>query len=347
MRGQAKLGPFEPALRGFAATLADAAAGHPEPLSWQSLLAGKLANLAGPNRIVLVQPKIDYRAIQPGGIATAALRQAAARLEFVANGDAHVNLTGAIPLADDEFSSAAKGAALGLAISFALVVLWLFLALGSWRMILPVVLTLMLGLLLTTGFAAIAVGTLNLISVAFAILFVGIAVDFSIQFSVRFREIENRGAGVADALAETGRLVGAQIMVAGLATAAGFLAFVPTSFRGVAELGLIAGGGMLIALVTTLTFLPAALGVFQPKPGGAEIGFPALAPLDRALTRIRLPILGVFAVLFVSGAALTFRLTFDSNTLHTKSQTQRGDAHAAASARQPGDQPLHRRYRSP
>ena len=319
-RGQADLGPFASALRGFDDTLGAAIAGHPAPLSWETLMVSKLSSLAGPTRIVLVQPHMDFGAIEPGGAATAVLRQIAAKLEFVANGDATVHLTGTVPLEDDEFASAAKGAVIGLALSFALVLLWLFLALRSWRLILPVFLTLLLGLALTTGFAALAVGTLNLISVAFAILFVGIAVDFSIQFSVRFREMRLTAPHTQAALALTGHRVGRQLVVAGAAIAAGFLAFVPTSFRGVAELGLIAGVGMLFALVSTLTFLPAALALLHPAGETKEIGFVRLAPADRLLDRLRLPILAVFAVLFLAGAGLVGKLGFDSNALHTKPQ---------------------------
>jgi hopanoid biosynthesis associated RND transporter like protein HpnN len=319
-RGQANLAPFATALTGFDATLAAAIDGHPAPLSWQTLMVSRLASLAGPTRIVLAQPHMDYGAVQPGGAATAALRHDAAALEFVAKGDATVHLTGLVPLEDDEFSSAAKGAVSGLGLSFVLVLLWLFLALKSWRLILPVFLTLLLGLALTSGFAALAVGTLNLISVAFAILFVGIAVDFSIQFCVRFREMRLVEVQTEAALVRTGLKVGRQLVVAGSAIAAGFLAFVPTSFSGVAELGLIAGIGMLFALACTLTFLPAALALLHPAGETEEIGFLSLAGADRLLGRSRFPILAIFALLFLSGAGLVQKLTFDSNTLHTKPQ---------------------------
>ena len=319
-RGQANLGPFQPALRQFDATLRAAIAGRPQALSWQALLAGRLAGLAGPNRIVLIQPKLDYRAVQPGGVATALVRAAAARQEFVTSGEARVRLTGAVPLADEEFSSAAQGALAGLAISFSLVVVWLFLGLRSWRLIVPVVCTLLLGLVATTGFAALAVGTLNLISVGFAILFVGIAVDFSIQFSVRFSEQRLGQSDMLSALAATGGRVGRQVLTAGCAAAAGFLAFVPTSFRGVAELGLIAGAGMLIAVVCTLTFLPAMLSLCRPPARTHEVGITALAPVDGLIGRIRLPILAVSGCLFMAGIAGLFGLRFDSNTLHTKQQ---------------------------
>ena len=72
------LSPYFPALRGFHAAMADALAGHPRPLSWQALLGGGLSDLAGQYRFVLVHPKLNYGALEPGGAATAAIRAAAA-----------------------------------------------------------------------------------------------------------------------------------------------------------------------------------------------------------------------------------------------------------------------------
>ncbi len=316
--GQANLGGFDASLQAFHTTLASVLAGAPQPLSWQSLLSGSLVEKAGRYRFVLVQPKLDYAALQPGGAATDALRAIAAKLEFVAGGQARVRITGSVALADEEFATVAQGAVAGLAGSFALIALWLFLAIRSWRLIVPVLGTLVLGLLLTTGFAAVAVGTLNLVSVAFAVLFVGIAVDFAIQFSVRFREMRLSAADTGQALAATARRVGVQVLVAAVATSAGFLAFVPTSFSGVAQLGLIAGVGMLIAFTCTLVFLPAALTLLRPRAEAQEIGFTRLRPVDDFIGRHRRAILGVFAVLAVCGLAGLPFLRFDADPLHTK-----------------------------
>ncbi len=312
------LGPFEPALRGFHTTLADAAAGRAKPLSWQRLLSGAVSDLGGPYRFVLTQPTLDYGALQPGATATDALRAAAAAQEFVAGGQARVRVTGSVALSDEEFATVAEGAVAGLVGSLVLVVVLLTLAVRSWRLVAPIVMTLLLGLLLTTGFATLTSSPLNLISVAFAILFVGIAVDFAIQFSVRFRSEQLAEPGIDAALAGTARRAGGQILVAAAATAAGFLAFVPTDFVGVAELGLIAGGGMLIAFVCTLVFLPAALLLFQPRVASAEVGFAAAAPLDCGLARSRWAVLAGFAVLGALGLAVVPWLQFDSDPLHTK-----------------------------
>ncbi len=320
-RGAAQLEPMRPALEAFRRTLADAADGHPRPLSWQTLLAGDVSALAGQYRFVLVQPRLDYGALQPGGAATQAIRDAAAALPWVKAGQARVRITGSVALSDEEFASVAQGALAGVIGCLLLVTVWLVLAVRSWRLIVPILLTLGLGLLLTTGFAALAVGTLNLISVAFAILFVGIAVDFSIQFCVRYREMRLLTDSSEAALDATAARVGPQILVAAAATAAGLLAFVPTDFRGVAELGMIAGVGMLIAFACTLSFLPATLAVFCPHGEARAIGFAWGERLERGLFRARYPVVAGFVALAVLGAALLPHLTFDSDPLHTKDPT--------------------------
>jgi uncharacterized protein len=318
VEGKADLTPYQKALTAFHQAMVDVLAGHPGPLSWTRLLGGDLTDLAGPYKFVLVQPKLDLTSIEPGGAATRAMRAAAAGLEFVKSGDARMRITGSVALADEEFASVAQGAITGLIGSILLISLWLFLAVRSWRLILPILLTLGFGLMLTLLFAAAAVGTLNLVSVGFGILFVGIAVDFAIQFCVRYRENRYRLHDPAAAMAETGRRVGGQILVAAAATSAGFLAFVPTDFRGVAELGLIAGVGMLIAFLCTMTFLPAAIGLFRPHGESTEVGFRWAAPLDEIVRRRRWPLLALFGLLATTGVALLPLLGFDADPLHTK-----------------------------
>jgi hopanoid biosynthesis associated RND transporter like protein HpnN len=317
-RGEGDLTPYLPAIASFHAALASAIGGKPEPLSWQKLLGGGLSELAGPYRFVLVQPKQDFGNLQPGGAATDAMRAAIADLEFVKSGAAHVRITGQVALADEEFATVAHGAVGGLIGSMVLITLWLFLAVRTWRLIVPILLTLGLGLILTVLFAAAAVGTLNLVSVGFGVLFVGIAVDFAIQFCVRYRDKRHETRDLPTAMRATAAQAGHQILVAALATAAGFLAFVPTDFSGVAELGLIAGFGMLIAFACTVGFLPAAITLFRPRDEAAEVGFAFALRLDPVVVRYRRPILAASLVLAAIAGGLSPRLQFDSDPLNTK-----------------------------
>ncbi len=317
-RGEGDLTPYLPAIASFHTAMASVLAGKAEPLSWQKLLGGGLSELAGPYRFVLVQPRQNFGDLQPGGDATDAMRAAIAQLEFVKSGNAHVRITGQVALADEEFATVAEGAVEGLIGSVVLITVWLLLAVRTWRLIVPILLTLALGLILTVLFAAAAVGTLNLVSVGFGVLFVGIAVDFAIQFCVRYRDKRHETHDLPTAMRATAAQAGDQILVAALATAAGFLAFVPTDFSGVAELGLIAGVGMLIAFACTLTFLPAAITLFRPRDEAAEVGFAFARRLDPLAVRHRRPILAACAVLAIIACILAPRLQFDSDPLDTK-----------------------------
>jgi hopanoid biosynthesis associated RND transporter like protein HpnN len=318
VQGQGDIGSYLPALNGFHTAMASASAGKPEPLSWQKLLGGKLAELGGNYKFVLFRIHPEFGALRPGGAATDTIRTAAANLEFIKSGDARLRITGPVALADDEFATVAQGAIAGMIGSLLLITLWLFLAVQTWRLIVPILLTLGTGLVFTLVFAALAVGTLNLVSIGFGILFIGIAVDFAIQFSVRLRQVRVTVPELTPALHETGRRVGPQVLVAAAATAAGFLGFVPTDFRGVAELGLIAGVGMIIAFFCTMIFLPAFIAVFRPDSEHEDVGFHWGVPLDEKVMRHPWPFLTTFAALAVLGVALLPRLTFDPDPLHTK-----------------------------
>ncbi len=325
--GQAIPESFNAALAGLTNTLTQALSGQTAPLSWEKLLAGGLSDLGGHYQFVVTHPKPDFSSFEPSEKATQALSTALNNLPTIKAHRAHALITGEAKLSDEEFSTVAQGMILGLVLSFALVTLWLILAARSLRVVLPILITLIAGLLLTTGFAALAVGTLNMISVAFAILFVGIAVDFAIQYGVRFRcqkDEQNHPLPPLQALCRTGEESGSQIFIASIATAAGFLAFTPTNFVGVAQLGLIAGGGMIIAFISTLTLLPALLITFRAKPTEGSRGFTCFTPVDHFLRRYRLPILGIFGVLGIIGLYLIPSLEFDADPLHTKNPNTEG-----------------------
>ncbi len=314
--GQANLTPYAAALNGVKTTLQQAADGHPEPLSWEALLNSDLGQQDA--EFVLAHPVLNPGTLQPGGVPTAALVRIAVTLPDVKSGRATVGYTGQIPLSDEQFASLTQGLVAGGVISVVLIALWLFLALRSWRLILPIIATLLLGLVLTISFAAVAIGVINLISVAFAILFIGLAVDFAIQFCVRLRDVRHTHPTLEAAIPETAREAGGQIALAATATACGFLAFAPTPFVGVAELGVIAGAGMFIAFICTITFLPALLWLARPRLESHPIGLPFGAQGDAFLRRHRKPVLAVFGLLALAGIFGALTVGFDANPLDTK-----------------------------
>ena len=305
-----------PIFSSFAAPMDAALAGKTALFSWQSLFGGGEQVDRGKRRFVLVKPKLNFSDIEPGEDATALIQDSVRDLKLTPDTGVTVRLTGPIPLNDEAFGSVKEGFALNSVITVLAVVLILWLALKSARLIVAVFISTTVGLILTAGVGFAMVGALNLISIAFAVLFVGIGVDFGIQLSVRYREERHRRSELIPAVVGAGVKAGRGLSLAAAATAAGFYSFLPTDYRGVSELGLIAGTGMIIAFLVSITILPAMLTVFRPPSEGAEIGYTFLAPLDDFLERRRFWVVGIMLAAAVAGLPLLRELSFDFNPNH-------------------------------
>jgi hopanoid biosynthesis associated RND transporter like protein HpnN len=254
----------------------------------------------------------------PGVDSSDAIRAAAKSLALDGDHGVRVRLTGAVPLSDEEFGSLADRAWLvsGSMLLAVLVMLWL--AVKSVRLVAAILTTTLVGLLLTTAMGLVTVGRFNLISVAFIPLFVGLGVDFGIQFSVRFRAERSTTQDLGAALTAAATGIGGSLTLAALAITLGFLAFLPTQYVGVSELGIIAGVGMVIGLALNLTLLPALIRLLRPPVQGEAVGSPRMAPVDRFLIRRRKLVLWAFAVSTLISVALLPFVRFDFNPMHLR-----------------------------
>ncbi|WP_413674858.1 MMPL family transporter [Massilia cellulosiltytica] len=316
LTGQVTLAQMAPLLARGAAAVEGVLAGSNTALSWQDLAIHGAAAEPG---LVEVRPVLDYAALLPGAASSDAIRAAAADLRLAGRYGAHVTLTGPVPLSDDEFASLQEGSPLVGSIPVAIVLVLLWRAVRSTPLVLALCITMLGGLALTAALGLMMVGALNLISIAFAILFVGLGIDFGIQFGMRFRELRRVRPGTGTALLATARALALPLTLAATATAFGFLAFLPTAYRGVAELGQIAGVGILcVALPACLTVLPALIRITDPPAGARAPGYPWLAGIDHALQTHRKTVLAVTLALVAAGIPLLWRLEFDFDPLHLK-----------------------------
>ena len=316
--GQMTLDQLGPSLTAIAGALTRVVQSQPESLSWQQMLTGRPARPRDQRRFVLTQPVLDFASLEPGGNAQAEVRRLAVELALDPANGVQVRMTGPVALDDEEFATLRTGAARSIILSLVSICGVLFAALRSTKLVAAILLTLGAGLLLTAGFAAATIGSLNLISVAFAVLFIGLAVDFSIQFSIRYRDRRYRRGDFAAALRDTGQSLAGSLLLAASATAIGFLSFLPTDYAGIRELGLIAGVGMLVAIVLNFTLLPALLTVLKPAGELEPVGFRRAAPLDRFLLARRSWVIGAALLSAAGGLALLPHLRFDFNPLNLK-----------------------------
>jgi hopanoid biosynthesis associated RND transporter like protein HpnN len=317
--GQAKLEDIDAPMAGFADTLEKVAAGEKPLMSWRALISGKKPSILETRRFIEVQPRLDFDALEPGKEASDAIRKFARDLNFTPESGVSVRLTGPVPLSDEEFATISENAVLMTTVMLGLVLLTLWLAVKSFRIIFAIFVTLFAGLAITMAFGLMAVGVFNIISIAFIALFVGLGVDFGIQFSVRYRAERHTHPHLAIALTHAGREVGMPLFLAAAATAVGFFSFLPTYYVGVAELGLIAGVGMIIAFILSITMLPSLLMLLNPPGEEAEVGYAFFAPIEGFMTRHRKQVLIAAGVLAVLSLALVPFIRFDSDPLHLRS----------------------------
>lgn len=295
-------------------------AGRTVFFSWRSLFSDQPPDRRELRRFIEVKPVLDYAALKPGQIPSNFIRASAADLGFTPKKGVTVRLTGIVPLADEEFATIEHGAGLNAILTGLIVLFIIWRALRSGSIVFAVAASVVVGLAATAAAGLLMVGALNLISVAFAVLFVGIGVDFGIQFSVRYRAERYKIADFDAALYSAAIKAGRPLALAAAATAAGFYSFLPTDYKGVSELGLIAGTGMFIAFFTSITVLPALLALLRPPPEDEPVGYHFLAPVDRFMAKHRYAIVITTLIVAFAGTPLLRHLHFDFNPLNLRSK---------------------------
>lgn len=287
-------------------------------LSWHDLMSGNKPDLLTTQRFVLVKPKLEFDQVMPAEKSYQAihaiLKRTKGKYPLV-----RLRLTGEIALEHEELESVSRSALIASIFSLLLVCVALMIGLRSFKLMIATLMTLVMGLILTAGFATFAVGHLNLISIAFAVLYIGLGVDYSIHFCLRYRELLQQEFSSSRALTHTIGSVGPSIALCAITTSAGFYAFIPTSYRGVSELGIIAGSGMFIGLVMTLIILPALLKLMPLKSVGPyekSVVFPDW--IYRLPTDHRTFIKWSALVLSIIAGGLVTQVSFDFNPVNLR-----------------------------
>lgn len=240
--------------------------GKPYQLSWQQLMMDNQSGLGYTKRFLIVSPVLNFQELLPGEKSISAVKLAAAHATTGDLADVQVRLTGEVVLEHEEMESVAESTTIAGFASLFLVCATLWFAYRSFKLMFATFFSLSLGLVLSMGFATASIGHLNLISIAFAVLFIGMGDAYSSHFCLRYRELVMRGESQRDALRGTLTSTGTSLILCTFTAAIGLYAFIPTNYVGVSELGIIAGTSMFIALLTTFTVLPALMKIMPIRP---------------------------------------------------------------------------------
>ena len=290
--------------------------------SWEDIFLRGSSLDATTRRVIVARPTLDHTNVFAASEALDAIDALARERGFVPERGVRVRVTGNPALNYEEMIGLMWDIGSASLFCFALVAVIVWVAVRSVRVMVAVIATLLAGLLWTSSYAALSVGHLNLISISFAVLFIGLGVDFGIHLGMSYASHRRVGRDHEEALEHAMSNIGGSLVLCGLTTAIGFFVFVPTDYRGIAELGLIATGGMVVIVFLFVTLFPALLSSWLrdegigPDSPDVHFRFHWWAPFERYPTAVRLGALLAFA----GGVALLPGSRFDPNVVNMRDE---------------------------
>ena len=290
-------------------------------LSWQQAFGGTELTAQAGIRFIQVQLNLDADRIMPAkeGIEAARLLSK----KFSESEKVQVRITGKQAMGYEEMQSVTEGAVTASVLALIFVTLILWIGLRSARLIGSSILTLLAGLFITLAFTAWAIGELNMISVAFAVLYIGLGIDYAIHFTLKFNEFILGKQSMGNAFFNSIKDVGPALLLTCLSTAIGFYAFLPTTFDGVSELGLIAGTGMFISFIVTFTLLPALLNLLRHhnhNTSDVTLTAPFSETLSGILNRRKNAIRSIGIIAAVASLVFIHAIEFDYDPMNLRDQ---------------------------
>ena len=250
------------------------------------------------------------------------MRELMRQTDFEAPG-VNTGLTGEPVLDYDEMQQSKHDATLATIVSLIVSSLLFIYAYRQLGRPLKTVLCLVIGLGYSMAFTTLVIGHLNILTITFAPILIGLAIDFGIHFITRYEEESRHGRSREEALDKAIVFTGQGIVIGALTTAFAFLAMWIPDFKGIQEMGVISGGGLILCLVPMMTMLPALLMLEAPV---AAKSLPAAAPeANRARIEsfwLRRPgiVMAATALLCALAATQFSKVYFDYNLLHMQSQ---------------------------
>lgn len=238
----------------------------------------------------------------------------------------NVAITGELMLAHEEVQAGLSGVEIAGVISLVLLLLILSIGLRSKAMITAIFILLLAGSAMTTALGLLLVGSFNTLSLIFLVMFFGLGVDFAVHFSSKIVEDLQQRLNYREALIDTVNDMGTVLVLCALSTSIAFLSFLPTDYKGLGELGLVSAGGMLVALILSLVFLPAWFACFKlpVKPAHKTKGA-ARKPWPMAKAKkLSWLLLLVAAILAAGSASLLPKVGFDFSVLALRNTDTEG-----------------------
>ncbi len=240
-------------------------------------------------------------------------------LDLKSNFDSSIQIdyTGGLIIDFEEVGSVSSGALYSGILSFILVAILLWFAFRNLLLLLSILITIIIGLVVTLGITTIVIGSLNLISVAFAVLFIGLSVDYGIQVCSRINENRNL---LSCKDSRNISVISKTLLIASVPSIIGFLSFIPTDYIGLSELGIISAIGLVVGLVVNITFLPCLLYMILNKREYNFVSSKNSGKFLKFFLDKRKAILILFTSILIYSTFNINKVNFDADALNLKDQ---------------------------
>lgn len=218
--------------------------------------------------LMRVTPHLQSQGLDAGAAAVAGIRKT---IEQVGadHPEVEAGLTGIDAIETDETAAATHDSAIASIVAAIVISAVLVAAFHGWRMPLLIMIALTMGIAWSFGYVTLMVGHLQVISVVFTVILLGLGVAYGIHVASRFELIRHDYAdgfgGVRAALRDSLETMGPGVVTGAVTTAAAFCTTMLTEFRGVAEMGHIAAAGIFMCLAAMLLVFPAMLRRWTPR----------------------------------------------------------------------------------
>jgi uncharacterized protein len=286
---------------------------------------------AGRQQVITVLPVKEQGSFVPAekaiSVTRAALDEILKKPEYKGT---RGGLTGVPVLEYEEMATSRRDIQIATVLSLSLTVILLLFAFRGLLNVVAAMVSLIVGICLSFGFATLAVGHLNILSMVFAIMLIGLGIEYGIQVVLRYQEEFNSGVGGLEAI-ETGLSANIRSIVMAAATVAlAFATFAFTDFKGIAELGIIAAGGVFLCVLATFSVLPAMLILLErfrkpprtpaPLPVGEGKTVSSERPVIRALFANPRMVIALTLLLALACIYPTIRTRFDYNLMNLQAR---------------------------
>ncbi|MGF1748849.1 efflux RND transporter permease subunit [Vibrio cionasavignyae] len=223
-----------------------------QKFDWARELSGHIKPPSAYAVTLVAQPNDSVK--EPNRAIIEAIHNAVTAADLPSSVD--VQVTGQAALDFDEIVDANNSIAIAGSASLIGLVLILAIGIRSLRVIVACYLTVIIGLVWTFAAGLFVVGSYNTISIVFMVMFIGLAVDFSIHLCLHIQELRIKGEDNRHSLAHAAGHSFRPLALCALSSGIGFLSFYPTAYTGLGELGIVSALGMLLGLLATFVVIP-------------------------------------------------------------------------------------------